>query len=334
MKIVVLDDFHRTYETSPLIAGLRGFADVKVFNELARSREELLDRLHDVPIVIANRERTHFPADLFRALPRLDLLCNTGGHLYHVDLAAATEAGVAVVLAYSTDPATTGISTAELTMALMMAVMRRIPQSDSAIRSAQWPVPLGHTLYGKTLGLLGLGRVGSHVARFAAAFNMHLLAWSANLTPERAVAAGAEYRTLDALLAESDVVSIHLALSDRTRGLLTESRLMKMRPSAYLVNTSRGAIIDELALARMLAANRIAGAALDVFVEEPLPPGHPFTGLPNLVLTSHLGWPTDLTYNTFAADCAHQIRKYLGGDYSGLENPEVLKGRPQRLQYP
>ena len=285
MKIVVLDDFHRTYEKNASIAKLREFADVMVFTEPARSREELVERLRDVPIVIANRERTRFPADLFRALPELDLLCNTGGHAYHVDMQAATEAGVALVLAYSTDAATTGLSTAELTIALMMAIMRHIPKSDSDIRAGQWPSPLGHTLYGKTLGLLGLGRVGSQVARLASAFGMRLLAWSENLTTERAAAAGAEYRTLDDLLEKSDVVSVHLALSDRTRNLLNEARLRKLRPTAYLVNTSRGAIIDEAALADTLSANAIAGAALDVFGEEPLPPAHPFTRLPNLVMT-------------------------------------------------
>jgi phosphoglycerate dehydrogenase-like enzyme len=332
MRIVVLDDFHHTYEASAGIARLREYADVTVYTEPPASRAELLDRLRDVPIVIANRERTPFPADLIAALPRFELLCNTGGHAYHVDMAAATEAGIAVVYAYSVDPATTGLSTAELTMALMMAVMRRIPQSDRAIRAGAWPMPLGHTLHGKTLGLLGLGRVGAQTARLATAFGMRLLAWSANLTPERAGAEGAEYRDLDALLAESDVVSVHLALSARTRGLLDEAHLRRMRPAAYLVNTSRGAIVDEAALARVLADEAIAGAALDVFGEEPLPAEHPFTRLENVVLTAHLGWPTDLTYKTFAEDSAHQIGKYLAGDYSSLENPEAVARRPERLR--
>jgi phosphoglycerate dehydrogenase-like enzyme len=332
MRIVVLDDFHRTYEDSEGIARLREIADVTVYTEPAASRAELLERLRDVPIIIANRERTHFPADLIAALPRFELLCNTGGHAYHVDMDAATAAGVALVYAYSVDPATTGLSTAELTFGLMMAIMRRIPQCDRAIRAGEWPLILGHTLHGKTLGLIGLGRVGSQVARLASAFGMPVLAWSANLTPERAAAAGAEYRDLDALLADSDVVSVHLALSSRTRGLLDEARLRRMRPTAYLVNTSRGAIIDEAALARVLADGAIAGAALDVFVEEPLPAAHPFTRLDNVVLAAHLGWPTDLTYQTFAEDSNYQIRKYLAGDYGSVENPEALERRPERLR--
>ena len=332
MRIVVLDDFHRTYESSAGVARLRKFADVTIYSEPAKSRAELLDRLRDVPIIIANRERTHFPADLFAVLPRLELLCNTGGHAYHVDLSAATDSGVALVLAYTTDPATLGMSTAELTMGLMMAVMRHIPQSDRAIREGKWPLPLGYCMYGKTLGLLGLGRVGMQVARMAKAFGMRLLAWSENLTAERAASAGAEYRSLDDLLNESDIVSVHVTLSDRTRGLLDETRLRRMRPSAFLVNTSRGAIVDETALARILVEHAIAGAALDVFVTEPLPASHPFTKLDNLVMTSHLGWPADLTYSNFSDDSAYKIEKYLNGDFSNLENPEALKRKPQRLQ--
>jgi phosphoglycerate dehydrogenase-like enzyme len=327
MRIVVLDDFHDTYEGSAGIARLRQHADVTIYREPAASREELVARLRTVPIVIANRERTLFPADLFPQLPDLELICNTGGHAYHVDLPAATAARVALVFAYSTDPGTTGLSTAELTLGLMMAAMRQVPQADRAIRAGAWPLVLGRTLHGKTLGLLGLGRVGCQVARLATAFGMRLLAWSANLTPERAAAAGAEYRALDALLGEADVVSIHLALSERTRGLLDETRLRRMRPTAYLVNTSRGAIVDEAALARVLAEGTIAGAALDVFVEEPLPAGHPLASLDNVVLTPHLGWPTDLTYATFADDCAQQILAYLAGDYRNVVNPDALARR-------
>jgi phosphoglycerate dehydrogenase-like enzyme len=332
MRIVVLDDFHKVYDSSKGIAELRKIADVTIYTDPPASRVELVKRLRDVPMVIANRERTKFTADLFPELPKLELLCNTGGHAYHVDLKAATEAGVALVLAYSGDPATLGLSTAELTIALMMAIMRQIPQSDRGIRAGNWILPLGYCMYGKTLGLLGLGRVGLQVARIARVFGMRLLAWSQNITPERAAGAGAEYRSLDDLLAESDVVSVHVTLSDRTRGMLDESKLRKMRSNAYLVNTSRGAIVDENALAKVLEENAIAGAALDVFVIEPLPASHPFTKLDNMVLTSHLGWPADLTYETFAEDCVRQIKKYLQRDYSELKNPDALARRAERLQ--
>jgi phosphoglycerate dehydrogenase-like enzyme len=332
MRVVVLDDFHRTYQDSAGMARLRDHADVTIHCDPAPSRDALVERLSGVPILIANRERTHFPADLFPRLPDLELICNTGGHLYHVDVPAATAAGVALQLAYATNPETTGRSTAELTLALMHAVMRRIPQTDRALRAGEWRLPLGEVLYGKTLGIVGLGRVGRHVARLATAYGMPLIAWGPTLTPTRAAESGAEYRELDALVAEADVISIHLALSDQSRGLFDEARLRRMRPSAYLINTARGAIVDEAALVRVLRENAIAGAALDVFVQEPLPAGHPLLGLDNAVLTPHLGWPADLTYSEFAEDCAGQIISYLQGDYARVLNPEALERRPRQAR--
>jgi phosphoglycerate dehydrogenase-like enzyme len=332
MRVVVLDDFHHTYEDSPGVARLRERADVSIYTEPATSRDELVSRLDGVPVLIANRERTPFPADLFPHLPDLELICNTGGHLYHVDVPAATAAGVALQLAYATNPETTGRSTAELTLALMHAVMRRIPQTDRALRAGEWRMPLGEVLYGKTLGIVGLGRVGRHVARLATAYGMPLLAWGPTLTPTRAAASGAEYRELDDLLAEADVVSIHLALSDQSRNLFDEARLRRMRSTAYLVNTARGAIVDEAALVRVLREHAIAGAALDVYVQEPLPADHPLLSLETAVLTPHLGWPADLTYREFAEDCADQIVSYLDGDYARVLNPEALERRARQAQ--
>jgi phosphoglycerate dehydrogenase-like enzyme len=332
MRVVVLDDFHHTYEGSGGIARLREHADVTIYCDSPASRDELVERLRGVPVVIANRERTHFPADLFPRLPDLELICNTGGHLYHVDVPAATAAGVALQLAYATNPETTGRSTAELTIALMQAVMRRIPGTDRALRAGEWQMPLGEVLYGKTLGIVGLGRVGRHVARLATAYGMPLIAWGPTLTPERAAASGAGYRDLDDLLAEANIVSIHLALSDQSRGLFDETRLRRLRPTAYLVNTARGAIVDEAALVRVLRDGAIAGAALDVFVQEPLPPDHPLLALDNAVLTPHLGWPADLTYREFAEDCADQIISHLRGDYGRVLNPDALTRRPRQAQ--
>jgi phosphoglycerate dehydrogenase-like enzyme len=330
MRIVVLDDFHRVYEDSAGVARLREHADVAVYTDPAGSRDELVARLQGVPIVVANRERTHFPADLFPRLPDLELICNTGGHAYHVDVPAATAAGVGLVYAKPLTLEPSPHATAELTLALMLAIMRRIPQTDRAVRAGEWPLVLGRVLNGKTLGILGMGRVGGGVARLANAFGMRVLAWGPTLTPERAAAHGAEYRELDALLAEVDVVSIHLALSAQSRGLLDEARLRRLGPSAYLVNTARGAIVDEAALVRVLGESAIAGAALDVFAEEPLPAGHPLTRLDNVVLTPHLGWPTDLTYTQFTTGAADQILAYLSGDYQYLVNPEALTRRLQR----
>src|SRR5919199_273174 len=211
MRVVVLDDFHRTYEDSAGVARLREHADVTIYPEAAGSREELVARLRGVPILIANRERTHFPADLFPLLPDLELICNTGGHLYHVDVPAATAAGVALQLAYATNPETTGRSTAELTLALMHAVMRRIPQTDRALRAGEWRMAFGGGGRGNKAGIVGLGRVGRHVARLATAYGMPLIAWGPTLTPTRAAESGAEYRDLDTLVAEADLISIHLA---------------------------------------------------------------------------------------------------------------------------
>ena len=332
MRIAVLDDFHHAYEGSAGVARLRERAEVTIYTEPAGSPDELAARLRGVPIVVANRERTRFSAELFARLPDLELLCNTGGHAYHVDVPAATAAGVALVLASGGSAETSGRSTAELTLALMLAALRQVPRCDRALRAGEWPLVQGRVLYGKTLGILGLGRVGRHVARLATAFGMRVLAWGPTLTPERAAADGAAYRELDQLLAEADVVSVHLALSDQSRGLLDEARLRHLRPTAYLVNTARGAIVDEAALVRVLSEGAIAGAALDVFAQEPLPAGHPLTHLDNVVLTPHLGWPADLTYKEFASDAADRILAYLAGDYRDVVNPEALDRRSRQAR--
>jgi phosphoglycerate dehydrogenase-like enzyme len=311
VRIVVLDDIHRQWPQTNGIAKLKHLAGVKIFTDPARSRPELIRRLRGVQIIIANRERTQFAADLFAALPDLELICNTGAHAAHIDMAAARSAGIKVFLAPGAPPRVSGRSTAELTIALIQAVMRRIPQSDRAIRRGEWPLVIGEVLYGKTLGILGLGRVGSQVARLAFAYGMNVIAWSPRLTQSRARRCSAAYRELEALLRESDVISVHLSLNDDTRGLIDARRLSLLKPTAYLVNTARGAIVDETALIRSLKQSRFAGAALDVFESEPLLSDHPLTKLNNVVLTPHLGWPADLTYEAFANDCAAKITRYL-----------------------
>ncbi len=311
VRIVVLDDIHRRWPQTRGVAELGRLADVKIFTELARSRPELIRRLRGVQIIVANRERTQFTAELFAALPDLELICNTGAHAPHIDMAAARGAGVKVILAPGAHTKISGRSTTELTIALTQAAMRRIPQSDRAIRRGEWPPVIGEVLYGKTLGILGLGRVGSQVARLATAFGMNVIAWSPRLTESRARRSSAAYSRLEPLLRESDVVSVHLSLNERTRGLIDSRRLSLLKRTAYLVNTARGAIVDEHALIRALSQKRIAGAALDVFEREPLAAGHPLTKLTNVVLTPHLGWPADLTYEEFADDCAARITRYL-----------------------
>lgn len=292
MRIAILDDIHQAWDRAPAVARLRAEAEVRVF--IAPFGDA--SALRGVDALIANRERTRFTRDLLARLPDLRILVQTGNHAHHVDLAAARELGIVVAQA----SAGYSIGAAELAIGLAMAVMRRIPASDAAIRRGEWATPSTPVLHGKTLGIVGLGRVGRHVAGIARAFGMRVVAWSPRLTDAGAAAAGAARLELDALLRESDVVSIHASLTAESRGLIDARRLGLMKRTASLVNTARGAIVDEAALIAVLAAGGIAGAGLDVFDREPLPPGHALTQLPNVVLTPHLGWPTDQGYDRFA----------------------------------
>jgi len=257
-------------------------------------------------------------------LPDLEIIAQTGNHAYHIDIEAATEAGILVAMAPG------GIGVTELTIGLMIAVMRRIPQSDRSMREGKWPLVLGQVLRGKTLGILGMGKVGAEVARLAQAFGMKVIAWGPTLTQERAAKAGATYMSLEEVLKAADVVSVHLKLSDQSKGLLNETRLRLMKKSAYLVNTARGAIVDESALVKLLQENGIAGAALDVFSEEPLPPNHPLLQLDNAVLTPHLGWPTDAGFEGFAEHAVENILSYMDGKPMRAVNPEALERRKAR----
>jgi len=324
-KVAVLDDYHRVFDADPAIERLRRRTSVDVFTEKIAS----LEKLEDYPVLIALRERTRFDAAFFARLPRLELIAQTGNHAYHVDLAAATRAGVLVGMASSDVQAMGGVarSTIELTFGLMLAVMRRIPQTDQAMRRGEWPSFAGRTLSGKKLGILGLGRIGREVALLARAFGMEVLAWGPTLTAERAAKSGATFMELDALLQAADIVTVQLKLSDESRGLLDERRLRLMRPHAVLINTARGAIIDEAALARILQDGALSGAGLDVFAEEPLRPDSPLRRLDNVVLTSHLGWPADSTYRTMAEGMVSIVEAYLDGRYDRAINPEVLKSR-------
>lgn len=324
-KIAVLDDYHQVFDGDPAIARLRQRLPVDVFTQKLTS----LDRLAGYQALIALRERTRFDGEFFQAVPRLELIAQTGNHAYHFDLAAATKAGVLVALGSSDLPASAGIasSTIELTFGLMLAIMRRIPRTDQAIRQGEWPLVLGRALHGKKLGILGLGRIGRQVARIAQAFGMEVCAWGPTLTPERAAESGASYMQLDALLEAADVVSVHLALSDVSRGLLNEERLRRIGPHAWLVNTSRGAIVDEAALARVLQEGALGGAALDVYTEEPLPASSPLCKLDNVVLTAHLGWPSDNTYRYMAEASVRAIEAYMAGRLETALNPEATAHR-------
>jgi phosphoglycerate dehydrogenase-like enzyme len=324
VKVTVLDDYQRAFQATEAIQRLRRKADVEILTEKLPSEAAAVEALTDSPIIIPVRERTKFTASLLRALPALEFISQTGNHAYHIDLEAATKQGIVVSLAPG------GNSTTELTIGLMLAIMRRIPQSDRAMRCNEWPTVLGYVLKGKTLGILGLGRIGSEVAAIARVFGMNVIAWGPTLTAERAAKSAATLMALEDVLSTADVVSVHLALSDQSRNLLDEKRLRLMKRSSYLINTARGAIIDELALVKVLKESTIAGAALDVFVEEPLPKDHPLIGLDNVVLAPHLGWPTDLSFEHFAENAVNNIFDYLDGKLTRALNPEALQHRQRR----
>jgi phosphoglycerate dehydrogenase-like enzyme len=305
MRIAILDDIHDAWESTEGVRRLRERAEVVIFKAPFGEPQAL----HGFDALIANRERTKITRELLQRLDGLRLIVQTGNHAAHIDFAAARELGIPIAQAsggYS-------IGAAEMTIALALAVMRQIPQNDAAVRRGEWPQPSTPVLHGKTLGIVGLGRVGRHVARIGAGFGMQIVAWSRTVDAERAAAAGAKQVELDDLLRAADVVSIHASLTAATRSLIDARRIGLMKPTAYLVNTARGPIVDEAALVAALAANRIAGAGLDVFDREPLPPGHALTKLPNVVLTAHIGWPTDDGYRKFAASACDAILAYMSG---------------------
>ncbi|HET8627778.1 MAG TPA: D-2-hydroxyacid dehydrogenase family protein [Thermomicrobiales bacterium] len=308
--IVVPDDYDDVYGASPAFAALRERADVAIYTTPHDSLDDLVARLRDAEVVVANRERIPLRAEIFDRLPALRLVAQTGSRGAHLDLAAAEARGIVVAGTVGTASAT---STAELTIGLMLAALRRIPAGDAGVRAGGWPRTVGREASGLRLGIVGLGRIGGRVARVAGALGMEVLAWSPSLTSERAGAAGALARPLDDLLREADVVTLHLRLAPETRGLLDRDTLALLKPSALVVNTARGALLDEAALVEMLQAGRLWGAALDVFAQEPLPTGHPLRALPNVVLSPHVGWIAERAYAEFIAGVVETIVAYLDG---------------------
>jgi phosphoglycerate dehydrogenase-like enzyme len=306
-RVAILDDYQHVARRLADWDSLA--ADVVIFQDHVADEAGVAARLADFDVVVAMRERTPFPHTLLERLPRLRLLVTTGMRNAAIDLRAAAERAIVV-------SGTHGLPspTAELTWGLILALVRHIPREDRATRDGRWQETLGTTLSGKTLGVLGLGNLGSRVARVGRAFEMQVLAWSQNLTDERATSVGAtRVGSRDELLARADIVTIHVVLSERTRGLLGARELALMRPTAYLVNTSRGPVVDEPALITVLRAGGIAGAALDVYDEEPLPPDHPLRRLPNTVITPHLGYVTEETYRLFYPQALEDIRAFLAG---------------------
>jgi phosphoglycerate dehydrogenase-like enzyme len=316
VRIVVLDDYQGV--AAEMADWSLAGPDIELVS-LERhidDEAELAATLAGAPVVVAMRERTRFTASLFDALPDLELLVTTGPFNAVIDMEAATAHGVTLC-------GTGGMitPTSELTWALILGLLRHVAADDADMRAGLWQRHIGTGLQGQRLGLLGLGRLGSLVARVGLAFDMDVVAWSANLTAERCAEVGVGYVTRDELFATADVLSIHLVLGPRSRGLVGAAELAAMKPTAVLVNTSRGPIVDEAALIDALRRGTIAGAALDVFDQEPLPADHPLRSMPNTVLTPHVGYVTRPTYEIFYRDIVEDIRAWRAGAPIRLVTP-------------
>jgi phosphoglycerate dehydrogenase-like enzyme len=324
IRLAILDDYQGEIPSLADWTKLDGRVAIDLFRDTLKKEDDLVKRLAPYEVVVPIRERTRFTASLLARLPELRLLALTGRNSGHVDVAAATKHGVLVAETEGSGPAAI-----EHTIALLMATVRHIPREDRAMRAGRWQEGFGLELSGKTLGILGLGRIGGRIAAFGKFLGMRVIAWGPTLTDERASAAGVERVELDRVFSESDVVSLHLRLSDKSRGLVTAKQLALMKPSAYLVNTARGPLVDEGALVQALRDKRIAGAGLDVFDEEPLPANHPLLSLDNVALTPHTGYVTREAYRAWLVKVVEHVDRYARGEMPDrCLNPEAREKRP------
>jgi phosphoglycerate dehydrogenase-like enzyme len=309
MKVAVLDDYQGVALTFADWSPVTSQAEVVTFADHVDDESVLAERLQDVAVLVLMRERTPVTSTLLASLPALRLIVTTGQSNASIDVSAARARGVVVC-------GTGGYTeqTVELTWALILGLVRHIAEESIAVRSGTWQSTIGTDLFGKTLGIVGLGRIGSGVARVGAAFGMNVVAWSENLTAERGTAAGCLSVEKDELFRRSDIVSIHLVLSERSRGIVGRTELQSMKPSALLINTSRGPLVDEQALVDALSNGTIGGAGLDVFSKEPLPADHPFRSLPNVLATPHIGYVTAETYQLFYREIVEDITAFLHGE--------------------
>jgi D-3-phosphoglycerate dehydrogenase len=309
IRAAILDDYQNVAMSFADWSPIARDVEIKVFTEPFKSREEAIKALQGFAVIVGMRERTPFPRAMIEALPDLKLLITTGAKNNSFDLKAAAERGVTVCGTGGFGSPTTGV-----VFGLLLELTRRIGFENARLKAGQpWQVTIGPDLEGMTLGVLGLGKLGQRSAAVAKAFGMNVIAWSQNLTPEKAAAAGATYVSKEDLFAKADAITIHVVLSDRSRGLVGAADLARMKKTAYLVNTSRGPIIDEAALIATLRDKRIVGAGLDVFDVEPLPLDHPYRTLDNVVITPHLGYVSTQNYAKYFPDIVTDIRAFLDG---------------------
>jgi phosphoglycerate dehydrogenase-like enzyme len=320
LRCAILDDYQNVALALADWGKLAGRVEPRAFNEYVADREQLVDMLADAEIIVAMRERTRIDRALIERLPRLKLLVTTGMKNAAIDVRAAADRGI-IVCGTGSSPG----ATAELAWGLILAHLRHIPREMAEFsRGGRWQLTVGRELAGKRLGVIGLGKLGSRVARAGLAFEMKVAAWSSNLTRERCAEAGVEFAgSLDSLLRESDVVTIHLVLSERTRDLIGARELGLMKPTAILINTSRGPIVNEQALIAALREKKISGAGLDVFGEEPLPADHPLRALDNVVATPHLGYVTEENYRVYYGQAVEDIAAWLDGKPVRVIAPET-----------
>jgi phosphoglycerate dehydrogenase-like enzyme len=320
-RVAVLDDFEQIADTVPAYGKLKARTDIALFRNRLDTSENIIAALYDFDAILLMRERTRFSDKEYSHLPKLKFISQTGRTSVHLDLPSATKRGIAVC----GTPSDNGSTTKELTIGLILALMRKIPQVANRMRTESWPPVTGQLLEGKTAGVLGFGRIGKEVGHILKAFNTRVLAYSRSLTPERAAEAGAECVSMETLLRESDIVTIHIQLNAQTRGIIGEKELALMKRGAFLVNTARGPIVSEPAMIKALENGHLGGVGLDVFDIEPLPMDHPLRRFENAILLSHRGYATVEILRERYEQAMTNILDFIERKPLKLLNPEVLK---------
>ena len=309
VRCAILDDYQNVALKLADWGKIKDRVEVKVFSEHLGGADKVIAALQGFEVIVAMRERTPFPKKVIEALPALKLLITTGMRNASIDTEAAKARGVTVCGTGGFGNPTCGVA-----IGLMLELTRKLGYENARLHAgAPWQTTVGLDLEGLTLGILGLGKLGTRTANIARAFGMKVIAWSQNLTPDKCREAGVDYANKEDLFRQSDFITIHVVLSPRTRGLIGAAELALMKPTAYLVNTSRGPIVDEAALIAALRAGQIAGAGLDVFDVEPLPLDHPFRKMDNVVITPHLGYVSEQNYRRYFADAVEDISAFLDG---------------------